>query len=41
MTESGTATVQPPLTRDETGTLGGQTFGVVAATAGLRQMSGA
>ena len=35
MTESGTATVQPPLTRDETGTLVGQTFGLVAATAGL------
>jgi modulator of FtsH protease len=35
MTEAGTATVQPPLTRDETGTLVGQTFGLVAATAGL------
>ena len=35
MTESGTAIVQPPLTRDETGTLVGQTFGLVAATAGL------
>jgi FtsH-binding integral membrane protein len=35
MTESGTATVQPSLTRDETGTLVGQTFGLVAATAGL------
>jgi modulator of FtsH protease len=35
MTESSTATVQPTLTRDETGTLVGQTFGLVAATAGL------
>ncbi len=35
MTESGTGTVQPPLTRDETGTLVGQTFGLVAATGGL------
>ncbi len=35
MTESSTATVQPALTRDETGTLVGQTFGLVAATAGL------
>ena len=35
MTDSSTATVQPGLTRDETGTLVGQTFGLVAATAGL------
>ena len=41
MTESGTATVQPPLTRDETGTLVGQTFGLVAATAGLFALGGA
>jgi FtsH-binding integral membrane protein len=35
MTDSSTAAVQPGLTRDETGTLVGQTFGLVAATAGL------
>jgi FtsH-binding integral membrane protein len=33
--ESNTAVVQPTLTRDETGTLLGQTMGLVAATAGL------
>jgi uncharacterized protein len=33
--ESGTAAVQPALTRDETGTLLGQTMGLVAVTAGL------
>jgi modulator of FtsH protease len=35
MTESSTAAFQPALTRDETGTLLGQTMGLVAATAGL------
>src|SRR5256714_9074258 len=35
MTQSSTAAVQPALTRDETGTLLGQTMGLVAATAGL------
>jgi modulator of FtsH protease len=33
--ESSTATVQPVLTRDEAGTLLGQTMGLVAVTAGL------
>jgi FtsH-binding integral membrane protein len=33
--ESSTAAVQPALTRDETGTLLGQTMGLVAVTAGL------
>lgn len=33
--ESSTAVVRPPLTRDETGTLLGQTMGLVAVTAGL------
>jgi len=33
--ESNTAVVGPPLTRDETGTLVGQTMGLVAVTAGL------
>jgi modulator of FtsH protease len=35
MTESSAAAAQPALTRDETGTLLGQTMGLVAATAGL------
>jgi uncharacterized protein len=35
MTEAGTAGFQPALTREETGTLVGQTMGLVAATAGL------
>jgi modulator of FtsH protease len=35
MTESSIAPVQPALTRDETGTLVGQTMGLVAATTGL------
>jgi FtsH-binding integral membrane protein len=35
MTEAGTAAVQAPLTRDETGTLVGQTLGLVAVTCGL------
>src|SRR5262249_29135153 len=35
MTEASTAAVQPPLTRDETGTLVGQTLGLVAVTCGL------
>jgi hypothetical protein len=35
MTESSTAAVQPALTRDETGTLVGQTMGLVAATTGF------
>jgi modulator of FtsH protease len=33
--ESSTTAVQPALTRDETGTLLGQTMGLVAATSGL------
>jgi uncharacterized protein len=33
--ESSTAVTQPSLTRDETGTLFGQTMGLVAVTAGL------
>ena len=33
--ESSSAAVQPSLTRDETGTLFGQTMGLVAVTAGL------
>jgi FtsH-binding integral membrane protein len=33
--ESGTAVLQPPLTRDQEGTLVGQTMGLVAVTAGL------
>src|SRR6187551_2792227 len=33
--ESSTASTQPTLTRDETGTLFGQTMGLVAVTAGL------
>ena len=33
--ESSTAVVRPPLTRDETGTLLGQTMGLVAVTAGF------
>src|SRR5947207_6120348 len=33
--ESSTAVIQPSLTRDETGTLLGQTMGLVAVTAGL------
>jgi FtsH-binding integral membrane protein len=33
--ESSTAVTQPTLTRDETGTLFGQTMGLVAVTAGL------
>jgi FtsH-binding integral membrane protein len=33
--ESSTAVAQPSLTRDQTGTLLGQTMGLVAATAGL------
>ncbi len=33
--ESSTAVTQPSLTRDETGTLLGQTMGLVAVTAGL------
>ena len=33
--ESSTAAVRPPLTRDETGTLLGQTMGLVAVTAGF------
>jgi FtsH-binding integral membrane protein len=33
--DSSTAVVRPPLTRDETGTLVGQTMGLVAVTAGL------
>src|SRR6478736_2521003 len=33
--ESSSAAVQPSLTRDETGTLLGQTMGLVAVTAGL------
>jgi len=33
--ESGTAVTQPSLTRDETGTLIGQTMGLVAVTTGL------
>jgi FtsH-binding integral membrane protein len=33
--ESSTAVVQPSLTRDQTGTLLGQTMGLVAVTAGL------
>jgi len=33
--ESSTAVAQPSLTRDETGTLFGQTMGLVAVTAGL------
>ncbi|HUK94079.1 MAG TPA: Bax inhibitor-1/YccA family protein [Gaiellaceae bacterium] len=35
MTEPGAAAVQPALTRDETGTMIGQTMGLVAATCGL------
>jgi len=35
MTESSIAPVQPALTRDETGTLVGQTMGLVAATTAL------
>jgi hypothetical protein len=35
MTEASTAAAQPALTRDATGTLLGQTMGLVAATAGL------
>jgi len=35
MTESSITPVQPALTRDETGTLVGQTMGLVAATTGL------
>jgi modulator of FtsH protease len=35
MTESSAAAVQPALTRDQTGTLLGQTMGLVAVTAGL------
>jgi FtsH-binding integral membrane protein len=35
MMDSGTTVAQPTLTRDETGTLLGQTMGLVAATAGL------
>jgi FtsH-binding integral membrane protein len=35
MTESSTAAVQPALTREETGTLLGQTMGLVAVTASL------
>jgi modulator of FtsH protease len=35
MTESGFAPVRPALTRDETGTLVGQTMGLVAVTTGL------
>jgi uncharacterized protein len=33
--EAGIAAVQPPLTRDQEGTLVGQTMGLVAVTAGL------
>jgi uncharacterized protein len=33
--ESGSAVLRPPLTRDESGTLLGQTMGLVAATAAL------
>ena len=33
--EAGTAVVQPPLTRDQEGTLVGQTMGLVAVTAAL------
>ena len=33
--DSGTAVLQPPLTRDQEGTLVGQTMGLVAVTAGL------
>jgi len=33
--ESGSAVLRPPLSRDETGTLLGQTMGLVAVTAGL------
>jgi FtsH-binding integral membrane protein len=33
--ESNSAVLQPPLTRDESGTLLGQTMGLVAVTAGL------
>jgi hypothetical protein len=33
--ESSTAVARPPLTREETGTLFGQTMGLVAVTAGL------
>jgi modulator of FtsH protease len=35
VTEASTAAVQPTLTRDESGTLLGQTMGLVAVTAGL------
>jgi FtsH-binding integral membrane protein len=35
MTQASTAAVQPSLTREETGTLLGQTMGLVAVTAGL------
>jgi modulator of FtsH protease len=38
--ESSTAVTQPSLTRDETGTLFGQTMGLVAVTAGLFALGG-